>query len=161
MTFAFLLLVVVVYDHAAEVCRSLQKVLETVVPFSRDFKQEHNALVGEAKLQVACLADVLDQGFSVVDVNLFLFRKVVFAQLLEQDGDVRFLEDDLAHGDKGSAGGLGVFNKVFPGVRVVLFIKNGRNLFGDISGKATHAVAGDESDHVVFERVKVVRLHLF
>ena len=123
-------------------------------------KQEHDALVGEAELEVADLADVVDEVLGVVElVGRVVRRGSQVAQLFEEDGDVGFFEDDFAHGDEGRAGGFGVLDEVLPAVGVFVFEDDGGDFFGDVAGKPAHAVACDEGDHVVFERDEVVGLH--
>jgi hypothetical protein len=152
---------VVIDDEAANVGGGFHQILEAVVPVGRGLEQEHDALVGEAELQVAGFADVLQKRFGVVDVDIFLFGEVVFAELLDEDGDVGLFEDDLAHGDEGRAGGLGVLDEVLPAVGAVVLEEDRGYLFGDVAGHAAHAMAGDEGYHVVFEGEKIIGLHRF
>ena len=153
------LLVAIVNDQAAEIRRGVHQVLETVVPFRRDFEQEHDSLVGKSELQIAGFANVFQQHLRVVEVELFVVGEGVVAELFEQDGDVGFFEHDLAHGDERRAGGLGVLDEILPAVGIVFFVDDGRHLFGDVARQAAHPVARDERDHVVFDRKQVVRLH--
>ena len=81
------------------------------------------------------------------------------AKLVEKEGDVGFLEDDLAHGDERRAGGFGVLDEVLPSIGVIFFEDDGGNVFGDKRTETAHSVAGDEGHHIVFERDKIVRLH--
>src|SRR3981081_2741675 len=64
-----LLVALAVIDHdASEIGDCLHQVLEAVVPVGGDLEDEHDALVGEAKLEIADLANVIDEIFSVVDL---------------------------------------------------------------------------------------------
>ncbi len=64
-----LLVALAVVDHdAAEVGDCLHQVLEAVVPVGGDLEDEHDALVGEAELEIADLADVVDEILGVVDL---------------------------------------------------------------------------------------------
>ncbi len=62
--------------------------LEALVPFGGDFEEEHDALVGEAELEVAELADVVDEVLGVVDLGGVVVGEGLVAELIEQDGDV-------------------------------------------------------------------------
>ena len=135
------------------------KVLEAVVPVGGDLEEEHDALVGEAELQVADLADVIDEIFGVVDLFGDVAGEGLVAELVEEDGDVGLFEDDLTHGDERCAGGLGVLDEVLPAVGIVLFEDDGGNVLGDEGVETAHAVACDEGHHVVLERDQVVGLH--
>ena len=93
-------------DHdAAEVGDGFDEFLEPFVPFGRGFEEEHHALMREPKLQVAELADVVDEVLGVVDLWRVGVRVSLVTKLLEQDGDVGFLQRYFAHGDEGGAGG--------------------------------------------------------
>jgi hypothetical protein len=151
--------VAVVYDDAAEVGDGLDEVLETVVPVSGDLEDEHDALMGEAKLEVADFADVVDEVFGVVQLGGLVVREGLVAELVEEDGDVGFFEDDFAHGDEGGTGCFGVFYEVFPAVGVFFLEDDGGYFFGYVSVESAHAVAGDKGHHVVFERDEIIRLH--
>src|SRR5216683_3443842 len=64
-----LLVALAVIDHdAAKVGDCLHQVLEAVVPVGGDLEDEHDALVGEAELEIADLADVVDEILGVVDL---------------------------------------------------------------------------------------------
>src|SRR5260370_32316748 len=64
-----LLVALAVIDHdAAKVGDCLHQVLEAVVPVGGDLEDEHDALVGEATLALADLADVVDEILGVVDL---------------------------------------------------------------------------------------------
>ena len=107
------LLVAVVDDDAAEVGGGFHQVLEAVVPVGGGLEEEHDALVGEAELQVAGLADVLQQRLGVVEVDLFVFGEGVVAQLLEQDGDVDFSRTTSLMVMKGAPAALACSTKSF------------------------------------------------
>src|SRR5579862_183092 len=96
----------VVDDDAIEPGDRLHEVLEAVVPVGSDLEEEHDALVGEAELQVADLADVVDEVFGVVDLFGDVAGEGFVAELVEEDDDVFLLKDDLAHGDERRSGGL-------------------------------------------------------
>ena len=102
---------------------------------------------------------MIDQVLGVVELGGVVVGEGLLAELVEQDGDVGLLQDDLAHGDEGRAGGLGVLDEVLPAVGVVVLEDDGGDFFGDVAVEAAHAVAGDEGDHVVFERDEIIRLH--
>ena len=59
---------VVDYD-AAEVGDGFDEDLETVVPLGGGLEDEHDALVGEAELEVADFADVVDEVLGVVELG--------------------------------------------------------------------------------------------
>src|SRR5260370_28943235 len=124
-----LLVTLAVIDHnATEVGHCLHQILEAVVPVGGDLHYEHDSLVGEAKLEIADLADVVDEILGVVD--LFRgFGEGFVAKLVERDGDIGFLENDLAHGDERRAGGFGVFDKVLPAAWVFFLQVDGGGLF--------------------------------
>jgi hypothetical protein len=149
----------VVDDYTAEIGDCLHEVLETVVPIGGDLEEEHDALVGEAELQVTDLADVIDEVLRVVDLLGDIAGEGLVAELVEEDDDVGLLEDDLAHGEEWSPGRLGVLDEVLPAVRVVLLEDDGGNVLGDEGIETAHAVACDEGHHVVLERDQVVGLH--
>jgi len=149
----------VVDDDAAEVGDGLQQVLEAVVPVCGDLEDEHDALVGEAELEVADLADVVDEVLGVVDLFGVFVREGFVAELIEEKGNVGFFEDDLAHGDKGRARSFGVLDEVLPAVGIVFFKDDGGNFFTNERRETAHAVASNEGHHIVFERDKIVRLH--
>ena len=161
----FLLLVVLfvfvaVVDHdAAEIVDGLEELLEPVVPLGGGLEEEHDALVGEAELEVAGLADVVDEVLGVLKFLGFVVGVDVVAELFEEQGNVGLFEHDLAHGDEGAVGCLGVFDEVLPAIGIVLFKQDGGNFFGDVAVEAPHAMTGDKRDHVVFKRDKVIGLH--
>jgi hypothetical protein len=153
------LFVAFVEDDTAEVGRGFHQVLKAVIPVGGGLEEEHDALMREAELQVAGLANMFDQGFGIVEIDLFVFGKGMVAKLLEQNGDIGLLQNHLRHGDQRRTSCLGVFNEVFPAVHVVFFKKYRGDFFGDVGGHAAKSVASDERDHVVFKREKVFRLH--
>jgi len=150
---------VIVDDDAAKVGDGLHQALEAVIPVGRDLEYEHDALVGEAKLEIADFADVVDEIFGVIEILRGVVGKALVAELVEQDGDVGLFEDDFTHGDERRTGRLGVFYEVLPAVGVFLFEDDRWNFFCDVGIEPTHAVASDKRHHVVFERDKIVRLH--
>ncbi len=62
--------------------------MKPVVPFCGGFEQEHDALVGETKLEVTGLADVLQQRLGVIEVEIIIGGEGVIPQLLEEDCDI-------------------------------------------------------------------------
>src|SRR5208337_2323818 len=60
-TSAFVVLIKVVDDHAAEVFHQIKQVLIALVPLGGDLVEKHDALVRPAKLDEAGLADVAAQ----------------------------------------------------------------------------------------------------
>ena len=156
---ALAVFVTVFDDDAAEVADGLHEVLEGVVPLGGGLEDEHDALVGEAELEVADFADVLHQLFGFLDLDAFGVGKGLLADLVEEQRDVFSFEDDLAHGDERGSGGLGVLDEIFPAVGVVLFEEDGGDFFGDVAAEASHAVTSDKGDHVVFEGDEVIGLH--
>jgi hypothetical protein len=153
------LLVAIVGDDAAEFGDGLHQVLKTVVPVGGDFKEEHDALMGEAELEIADLADVFDEVLGIFYLFDCGVGEAVLAELVEEDGDVCFFEDDFAHCDEGCAGRFCVLDEVLPAVGVFFFEDHGGDFFCDKCVESAHAVAGDERHHVVFERDKIVGLH--
>lgn len=113
----------------------------------------------ETELQVAEFAHVVDEVLGVIDLGRVGVRVSLVAKLLEQYGDVGFLEGDFAHGDEGGTGGFGVLDEVLPRVGIFVLEDNGGNFFGHVSIETAHAVASDERYHVVFERDEIVGLH--
>ncbi len=92
-------------------------ILEAIVPVGAGLEEEHDALVGEAELRIsASLPTCFDQRLGVVEVDVFLLGEGVIAELLEEDRDVGFLEDYLAHRDERRASRLGVFDEVLPAI---------------------------------------------
>ena len=155
-----LLVVVGVIDHdAAEIGDGFEEFLEAVVPLGGGLEEEHDALVGESELEVACLADVVDEVLGVFDLLSLIVGVGLVAELFEEDGDVGFFEDHLAHGDEGAVGSLRVFDEVLPAIWIVLFEQDGRDFFGDVAIQPAHAMTRDKRDHVVFKRDKVIGLH--
>ncbi len=49
----------------------------------------------EAELEIADLADVVDEIFGVVDLFGVIVGKGLVTELIEEDGDVLFFEDRL------------------------------------------------------------------
>ena len=157
---AGLLVVGVVDDDGAEFGDGLHEVLEAVVPFGGGFEEKHNSLMREADLEVSDLADVTDEELRIFELGDLGVGEVLFADLLEENGDVFLSEDDLAHSEEGGTGGFGVLDEILPAVGGLFLVDDGGDVFGDVGWEAAHAVAGDEGDHVVFERDEVVGLHL-
>ena len=92
--------------------------------------------------------------------DAFFVGVVEVLQFFEEQLEVFFFEGDVAHGDEGCAGGLGGFDEVFPAVGIdFVFPHDGGHVVANVAGKAAHAVAFDESDHVVFEQEEIVWLH--
>lgn len=149
----------VVDDDASEIGDDVHETLEAVVPVGGDLEDEHHSLMGEAKLKVTDLANMVDEILSVVELLGGIVREGVLADLVKEKDDVGLLQDDFAHGDEGSPGGLGVFDKVLPCVNGVVLEDYGRNLFSNVAVEPAHSVTGDKGDHVVFERDEIVWLH--
>jgi hypothetical protein len=82
--------VAVVDDEAAKIGDGFEQLLESVVPFGGGLKEEHDALVGESQLEVAGLADVVDEVLGVFDLLGLIVGVGLVAELFEQDGDVGF-----------------------------------------------------------------------
>ena len=57
-----LVVVAIVDDDAAEFLGGIQQGLKAVIPLGRCFVEKNHAAVGEAKLQVAGLANMPEQG---------------------------------------------------------------------------------------------------
>ena len=149
----------IVNDDMAELRDGLHEVLEGVVPVRCGLEEVHDAAVREAELQVAGLADVLGQFLGLVQFGRIVVRVVVAADLLHQRRHVLRLEHDLAHGDEGRVGGLGVLDEVFPAIVAVGLEDDGGDVLRDVPVHAPHAVPGDERDHVILHCCQIIENH--
>ena len=154
-----LLVVVIVDDDAAHVAYGVKEGLKAVVPLGGSFIEEDDAAGGEAKLDVASLADVAHESLGFLEFSGVRVGVVGFAQLADEGGYVFRLEEDGIHGDKRNVRGFGVLDEVFPAVEVIVFEGYGGHVLGHEGVHAAKTVAGDEGNHVVFERAEVVEVH--
>src|SRR5947209_7436053 len=107
----------VVNHDAAEILGQVKQALVALVPFGGSLVDEHDALVRPAQLNEAGLADICAQqsGF----FNIFVAGMAGVAQTVEQELKLLFLQDNIVHGKKACARGLGKFHKVLPGIGIV------------------------------------------
>ena len=77
------------------------QVLEAVVPLGGRLKEEHDALVSEAKLQMADLSDVLDEVLGIFESRWLPSRgSSGHASARGGSSHVRLFKDDLTHGNE-------------------------------------------------------------
>ena len=99
--------------------------------------QEDEALIDEAKLDVAEHAGVFAQPLGFDEFGGFFIGEVHLAGFFDQRVELFALQRHLAEGDEGSADVLGHLHKVFPCVGVALALPDdGRDVLGDVAGEA-------------------------
>ena len=108
------LVAVVVVDYdAAEVGDGFDQFLEALVPVGGGFEEEHDSLVGEAELEVAELADVVDQVFGVVDLRGRRLGEGLVAELLSRMAMSDFSSTTSLMVTKGAPAALACSTKSF------------------------------------------------
>ena len=133
-----------------------QQALVVIVPVGGRFIDHHSALMREAKLDESSLADIGTQPARLF--HIFIVSELGASQTLNHQIEFFPTQCPGIHGEKGRCRSFGKFNEVLPTVGIILRLPYYALHFFvvDIAVKATHAMAFDEGDHVVFEPSEVV-----